>query len=309
MKRAIIAVISVMVAATLLAAQTQAPPTGAKPPAQQQQTPPAQGQQPGAQPGQAQPGQPEQPAGPRPPQAKTQEEYNAFQTAAALNDPVQLEAAATDFATKFPQSELRELLFQKDLSLYQNTNNADKVVELGRKILVVNPNSAGTLASVASALSNSTRKTDLDAAQKWDEATKDANQALELIQNGKDVPPAGIPQANLEPYKHLVTSIAYSALGAIAFNKENYPDAEKNLKQSVSFNDIQQDPVSWLQLAVALDKQNKYPEALATAEKCVALGPGSATDLCKQESERLKKLTGAKPAGAPPATKPQAPPQ
>ncbi len=304
MKKIIIAVIAVMIAATLVAAQTQPPPTGTKPPAQGQQQGTTQGQQQGTPQGQAQPGQAAQPAGPRPPQAKSQDEYNAFQTAAAINDPAQLEAAATEFATKYPQSELRELLFQRDLSLFQNANNADKVVELGRKILQINANSAGTLANVASALSNRTHKTDLDATEKWDEATKDANQALELISTGKDVPPPGIPPANMGAYQHLVSSIAYSALGAIAFSKENYPEAEKNLRQSVSFTDIQQDPVSWLQLAVALDKQNKYPEALTTAEKCISIGQSSATELCKQEAERLKKLTGGKPAGAP-ATKPQ----
>ncbi len=319
MKRVIMAVLTMLVAATLLAAQTQTPPAkpGQQMPAQQQgakQQPstPA----PTAPAGQAP--QPQQPAGPRPPQAKSQEEYAAYQTAAALNDPAQLEAAATEFAAKYPESELRELLFEKDLSLYQNANNPDKTVEVGRKILSMSPESVATLVTVASALASSTRKTDLDAAEKWTEATKDVSQALQLIENGKGIP-AMIPAANVEPYKHLVTSMGYGALGTIEFNKENYPAAEQHLRKSVEFNDIAQDPVSWVQLAVALDKQNKYADALTVAEKCVTLPvQGTAVDLCKQEAARLRKLTGAPSAAAPsqqppaaqqpPATKPQVPP-
>src|SRR5579862_5434090 len=50
------------------------------------------------------------PAGKRPPQAKTQPEFDAYKVAAGSTDPAALEKAADDFATKFPDSELRVLL-------------------------------------------------------------------------------------------------------------------------------------------------------------------------------------------------------
>ena len=68
-----------------------------------QQTPPAAGQAAPAQ-GAAAPAK-------RPPQAKTQPEFDAYNVAAKNTDPAAFEKAADDFATKFPDSELRALLY------------------------------------------------------------------------------------------------------------------------------------------------------------------------------------------------------
>src|SRR5277367_6310729 len=96
-----------------------------------QQTPPATGQTPAQ--GTAAQGTPAQAAGmaaqpavKRPPQAKTQPEFDAYKVAAASTDAAGLEKAADDFATKFPDSELRILLYKTDMHLYQNANNAEK---------------------------------------------------------------------------------------------------------------------------------------------------------------------------------------
>jgi hypothetical protein len=63
-------------------------------------------------------GQAEAPAGKRPPQAKTQPEFDAYKAAAALTDPAAQEKAAADFATKFPDSELRQLLYTQVMHRY-----------------------------------------------------------------------------------------------------------------------------------------------------------------------------------------------
>ena len=52
------------------------------------------------------------PAGKRPPQAKTQAEFDAYKVAAADTDAAAMEKAADDFAAKFPDSELRILLYR-----------------------------------------------------------------------------------------------------------------------------------------------------------------------------------------------------
>ena len=53
----------------------------------------------------------------RPPQAKTQPEYEAYKTAIALTDPAAAEKAADDFAAKFPDSELRVMLFKSPVAI------------------------------------------------------------------------------------------------------------------------------------------------------------------------------------------------
>jgi hypothetical protein len=62
-----------------------------------------------------------------------------------------------------------------------------------------------------------------------------------------------------------------------------------------------------LRLALALDKQNKYPEALKEANHAVELTQENtaAGKLARQERDRLVQLTGgASPAAAPPSSTP-----
>src|ERR1700720_4818161 len=72
------------------------------------------------------------PAGKRPPQAKTQPEFDAYKAAASLTDAAAQEKAAADFATKFPESELRPLLYKAVMHSYQQANNAEKMVEMAQ---------------------------------------------------------------------------------------------------------------------------------------------------------------------------------
>src|SRR5215472_15462205 len=112
--------------------------------------------QPSAQPGAGQSATPQQgtapaqPSGKRPLQAKTQAEFEAYNTAKnSSNDPAAMEKAADDFATKFPDSELRASLFQIAMRTYQQANNADKMMEMGRKVLKIDPDEPEALVGVA----------------------------------------------------------------------------------------------------------------------------------------------------------------
>jgi tetratricopeptide (TPR) repeat protein len=270
-------------------------PQGQNPPAQ---NPPAGAQQPGAQGGaQAAPGN-------RPPQAKTQPEYDAFNAANAAKDPESMEKAATDFAAKFPDSELRILLFKNVTRAYQNANNADKMLEMARKSLEVDPDDAESLVDVAEVLAERTRDTDLDKDQRLDEARKNVDHALQSVDTHV---PVGVPADKMDTYKGLLRSTAYSVRGTLLFNKGDFPGAEGDFRKSIDAFPQQPDPITILRLSLALDRQNKYPEALTYANKAVELTQegSSAGTLARRERDRLVQLTGGKPAGAPGATAPQ----
>src|SRR5579863_1048702 len=196
----------------------------AQTPSQQKQ--PA-GAQSGAQQGSAQQGSATTaPQGKRPPQAKTQPEFDAYNTAMAnQKDPAAMEKAADDFATKFPDSELRALLYKAAMRGYQNANNGDKMLEEAQKLLKVDPDDPEALIASAEVTTEHTRDTDLDKDQRFAKATKDAQHALETIDT--DVPmPANIPQAQIDAYKGLLRSSAYSILGTIQYDQEKYADAQ-----------------------------------------------------------------------------------
>jgi tetratricopeptide (TPR) repeat protein len=259
---------------------------------------PATKDQPAAQSAPAQPAQ-----GKRPPQAKTQPEFDAYKAAAANQDPAALMKAADDFATKFPDSELRVILFKTAMRGFQQTNNADNMIEAGRKVLKIDPDDPEALVGVAEVLAERTRDTDLDKDQRWDEAMKLAQHATETIDSDIAVP-AGTPQDKIDAYKGFLRSNAYAIMGTIQYNREKYPDAEGYYRKSIDAFPSQPDPVAVLRLALSLDKQNKYPEALKEANHAVELTQDGtpAGKLARQERDRLVQLTGG---STPPANPPK----
>jgi tetratricopeptide (TPR) repeat protein len=250
--------------------------------------------------------------GKRPPQAKTQPEFDAYKAVVALSaDPVAFQKASDDFAAKFPDSELRIPLFKTSLRAFQNANNADQMSAEAEKVLKIDPDYPEALVGAAEVIAEHTRDTDLDKDQRWAQAQKYASHAAETVDTDIAIP-AGTPQDKIDAYKGFLRSSAYSILGTISFNQEKYPDAENYFRKSIDALPSQPDPVVVLRLAIALDKQNKYPEALKEANHAVELTQEAsvAGKLARQERDRLLQLTGgtpapaAKPAGAAPNPSP-----
>jgi tetratricopeptide (TPR) repeat protein len=241
----------------------------------------------------------------RPPQAKTQPEFDAYKVAAASPDAAALEKAADDFATKFPDSELRVLLYKSAMRNYQSANNGEKTEAMGRKVLSFDGDDPEALVIVAEVIAERTHDSDLDKDQRFSEAIAMAQKATQTVDTDVQVP-AGTPQEKIDAYKSLLRSNAYSILGTIEFKKENYPKAQEDLQKSIDAFPSQPDPVVVLRLALALDKQGKYPEALKAANRAVELTQENTAigTPARRERDRLQQLTG----GAAPA-QPQSPPK
>jgi len=237
----------------------------------------------------------------RQPQAKTKEEFEAYNAAAVNTDPAKLEVAADEFVKKFPDSELKELFYVRVMTMYQQQNNSSKVISTGRKAIEYNPTNPVSLVAVASALVMDTRDNDLDRDARYAEAAKDAQAGLDNVDTGLEVPP-NVTRAQVSAAKANLRSIAYDTLGAIAMNKKDYAGAEQNFQKAVDFMKDQPDAVVYLRLSVAQDNEQKYPEALDSANKAVQFAPeGSAEkNLAKQQQARLQKLMAEKPANATP---------
>ena len=295
---AILAFVFLAAMASLAQASGQAPA--------QSTTPPAQGSAPTQTPSNVQ----ATPAGGshRVLQAKTQEELKAYQDAFAKTDPAQLEAAADDFAAKYPNSELRASLYQRAMNLFAQSNDTEKVIITGRLAIAADPTNPVPLVQVASALAESTHDTDLDREQRLAEAAKDAHAAIDNIDTGLLVP-ANADPARVEAAKHSILTMAYDTLGMVDMNKSDYASAEQNLQKAVDVNKGNPEAVLYLRLSVAQDKLKQYPQALDSANKAVQYSKDGtpAQNLAKQQQERLQKLISAQgPAGnaAAPATQP-----
>jgi tetratricopeptide (TPR) repeat protein len=301
MKRAAM-LVTILALGTFLCAQQQTPPTQNQPTAKPgSATPAAQA----ATPAQGAAAQPAQPLGKRPPQAKTQPEFDAYKAAMAnANDAAAMEKSADDFAAKFPESELRAILYRTAMHSHQAANNADKMLQMGRKVLKIDPDDPEALVGVAQVLAERTRDTDLDKDQRLDEAMKLAQHSLETIDTDVAIP-AGTPQDKVDAYKAFLRSSAYAIIGTIQFNREKFADAEGSLRKSIDADPQNPDPVAVFRLAVALDKQDKVPEALKYAEQAVSLTKeGTAVGTAaRNERDRLVQLNrGSAPGAKPPAS-------
>jgi tetratricopeptide (TPR) repeat protein len=241
------------------------------------------------------------PQGKRPPQAKTQPEFQAYNAAMQLTDAAATEKAAQDFATKYPDSELRVVVFKSAMQKYQQANNADKMLDLGQKALTYDPDDPEALVAVAQVLAERTRDTDLDKDQKLAEAKKDAERALVTVDT--DVPTTGYAPEKIDLFKRYMRSDAYAVLGTLASNAKNWPEAETNLRKSIDVFPEQVDSVAVLRLAIALDNESKFPEALKVANQAVDLTKDRPDSLAgkaaRAEQDRLTKLNSGTAPGMP----------
>jgi tetratricopeptide (TPR) repeat protein len=240
-----------------------------------------------------------QPAVKRPPQAKTQPEFDAYKAAAATTDAAAQEKASDDFALKYPDSELRVLLYKNVMHLYQNANNAEKTEAVGRKVLAIDPNDPDALTTVAEVIAERTRDSDLDKDQRYAEGMKMAEKALETIDTDVAVP-AGTPQDKIDAYKSGMRSQAYSTMGAIEYNRNNFVAAQTDFQKAIDAFPSQPYAPDVLRLALSLDKQQKYEEALKIANRAVELTQDNTAigSSARRERERLQQLTGGVPAQA-----------
>jgi tetratricopeptide (TPR) repeat protein len=115
------------------------------------------------------------------------------------------------------------------------------------------------------------------------------------------VPTSGYPPEQLAAFKSFLRSEAYLILGTLSFKASNWPDAELNLRKSIDALPQQPDTVGVFRLAVALDMQNKIPEAMKYADQAVELtkdrpdsGVGKAA---RDEKDRLTKLSSGTAPG------------
>lgn len=246
------------------------------------------------------------PAPKRPPQAKTQPEFDAWKAADAnKSDPAALEKASDEFATKFPDSELRILLYKNAMRLYQAANNAEKTEAMGRKVLSFDPDDPEALVVVSEVIAERTKDTDIDRDQRYADATSMAQKAIKTIDTDISIP-ANTPQDKIDAYKAGLRSQAYSIIGTLEYKKDDFVTAQADLQKSIDADPADPDSVVVLRLALALDKQGKYPEALKVAERAVQMTQDNTPigTPARRERDRLQQLTGAA-APAQPSTPPK----
>jgi hypothetical protein len=229
------------------------------------------------------------------PQAKSKAEFDAYQAAATQTDPAKLEADATDFAQKYPASELRPFLFQRAMGLFQQANDPGKTLEMARAVLKYDPANPVALLTAAQMLAERTHDSDLDRDARFEEASADARSALQYT--GEMAQPANLTAEQFAEAISQLRGGAHEVMATVAYKKLDYANAIKEYNAAVVEEKEHTDPVVWLRLAVAHDKSGEYGLGIAAAEKAIAASqPGSPVrDLAEKEKARLETLAPIQP--------------
>lgn len=227
------------------------------------------------------------------PQAKTQEEFKAYQEVIGKPDTTQMEQAADEFAQKFPNSDLRTVVYNQLMQTYRNGGATDRAIAVGRKSLAIDPTDPVPNVMVALALAQTTRDTDLDKEDRLNEATRDAQRAIDNIDTGLAIPPNTAPE-KVQAAKNSIVTMAYETEGTVAMTKKDFAAAETAFRKGLEVDKAHPDGVLYLRLAIALDNEKKYPEALQATDNAIKYNqPNSeAMNLANQEKARLQKLVG-----------------
>ena len=237
----------------------------------------------------------------RPPvQTKTREEYKAYQAAVANEqNPEAMEKAADDFAAKFSSSDVRVLLYRAAMSSYQNAGNPEKMMNMGLKVLAIDKDDPEALIGIAEILEERTGPTDLDRQQRSEQVVEYAGHALKTLDTDLAVP-AGTSPDRVDAYKKYLRSTALAIIGTIYYKQEHFAEAETKLRDAMETDAANPDPVVVLRLALALDQQKKYSDALEQANRAVELTQED-TDLgrmARNERDRLVVQEGGSGASA-----------
>jgi tetratricopeptide (TPR) repeat protein len=167
------------------------------------------------------------------------------------------------------------------------------MMDMGLKVLAIDRDDPEALIGVAEVQEEHTSPTDLDRDQRMTQAFTNAQHALETIEADLAVP-AGSPPDKVEAYKKYLRATALEIIGTIQYKREQYPDAETNLRKALDADSSNPDAVVILRLALALDQEKKYPEALQQANRAVELTKED-TDvgkMARNERDRLLVQTG-----------------
>lgn len=224
--------------------------------------------------------------------ARTHDEYVAYQAAIAnKHNPEEIAGAAADFAIKFPDSDIRILLYRATMKSYGAVGDAQHTMDAALKVLQLSKDDPEALITVAQFQEEHTTQMDLDRDQRMDQALANAQHALATIDTDLVVP-VGTRPDSVEIYKKSLRASAFAIVGTVQFRRGNYPEAESAFRQAIDADPANVDGVVVLRLALSLDQEKKYQDALQQANRAVELtkDDSEAGRLARNERDRLTAL-------------------
>lgn len=232
----------------------------------------------------------------RPPlTAQSQDEFDAYQKVAGEPNLARADAAAQDFAIRFPESDLRAALFQSLMLKHQAANEAPAALADAERVLLIDPQNVVALVTSTNILAERTVPGKPESLQRFDQALRFARRAIANIETGF-APPARASTDDAARYRATLLSIAHAALGNVYLLQSDYAAAEKELAAAVDLAPGY--ALALYRLAVAQHQQKRYGEALENVNKAIAAA-NDAHDLLLMQRAKQEQSTLAKAVAHP----------
>lgn len=189
------------------------------------------------------------------------------------------------FIQKYPQSRYLPAVYSGLTIGYMQTNQIQKMLEIGDKAVALTPNDLTTLAILGQTISRVTNSTTPNAAKQLEKAADYSKRAIEVAPTLQK--PPNLTDEAFTAAKNQALVAAHSGLGLVYVktgkNQEAIPELETSLKL-----DSNPDPVNYYLLGIANSKTAHFDEAISAFNKCAAIaGPMQAP--CKTQIDETKK--------------------
>jgi tetratricopeptide (TPR) repeat protein len=212
------------------------------------------------------------------------------------DDAAKKDQSGIDFVQKYPQSRYRAQVYNWQAKYYYTKGQVDKLEAAADKELELVPTDAQTLALVGSVLPRA-----ISGSMSQEEREKRLAKAQQYSQKALDLVPTLTKPENMTDEvftrgKNLISSMAYSGLGMVAFRQGKFADAIPNFEKAIGL-DPQPDPVNYYILGICNEKTAHFDAAVTDFTKCSDI-PGGMQAACKTSIDEAKKL-GATQLSAP----------
>ncbi len=210
--------------------------------------------------------------------------FKAFQAVpnADLNKKIEL---GEDLVKKYPQSRYLPPVYYTLTIAYMQTNQTDKMLEVGDKEVTLQPNDIATLSILAQTISRVTNSSTPNAAQQLAKAASYAKKAIEIAPTLPKT--ENMAEEAFTAGKNQALVAAHSGLGTVLIkhgqNAESIPEMEQAIKL-----DKDPDPVNYYLLGMANKSTSHFDDAVTAFNKCAAI-TGPMQDPCKKQVDDTKK--------------------
>lgn len=229
----------------------------------------------------------------KPPQAKTQVEYDAYQKIVAATDPKEKMQWVDQFVANFSSSELRGVAYQQGLQGAQMANDFEKAVDYSRKVLLFYPDDVLSLLLLSSWIPERVTENDPQREAKLTEATNAAKTLLQVVPTLQK--PGGETDEQWAAQVKELSGRPHAALGFIKLLLKDYAAAQEEFEKAVGF--MPAEPTFFYRLGLAYTYEKKYDAAAWNLARSVAL-KGVSEKPAKDALGSLFKAYGEDPAKA-----------